>query len=213
MVSITPQQGSCPLPTQPNRDHPPSPGHHWLWQEPPGQHSGRGAGLTGAAEALLADPQQHGAAEVAVGRFLEVLQPPGMLPIILHVLQGRRVEGEGVTPLLLRLPAPSAHHFINFSSPKNPTVFLGVCSQQGHGLPLFPFSLSVPQSTPATASPWAHPAPTDPWHSPATERILMADKEVTPHLGPSHHHHHHHGVTKTQTSSSGARHECFAGAS
>lgn len=39
----------------------------------------------------------------------------------------------------------------------------------------------------------------------------MADREVTSHLGPSHHC--HHGVTKTQTSSSRARHECFAGAS
>lgn len=122
VVSTTPQHGSCPLPAQPaaptglstNRDQSSLPrapldvaGATSLGV----QHPGKDPGLTGAAEALLADPQQHGAAEVAVGRFLEVLQPPGMLPIILHVLQGRRVEGEGVTPLLPRVPALSAQHF------------------------------------------------------------------------------------------------------
>lgn len=75
--------------------------------------------------------------------------------------------------------SPQPIIFINFSSPKNAVVFLGVCSQQNHGLPLFPFSLGVPQSILATPSPRAHPAPRDPWHSPATERILVADKEVT----------------------------------
>lgn len=37
---------------------------------------------------------------------------------------------------------------INFSSPKNPMVFLGVCSQQDHGLPLLPFSLGGPRASP-----------------------------------------------------------------
>lgn len=45
-----------------------------------------GARLTGAAEALLADSEQHGVAVVAVGWFVEVLQTPNVLPIFLHVL-------------------------------------------------------------------------------------------------------------------------------
>lgn len=42
--------------------------------------------LTGAAEALLADAQQHGVAVVTEGWFVEVLQTPNMLPVLLHVL-------------------------------------------------------------------------------------------------------------------------------
>lgn len=44
--------------------------------------------LTGAAEALLAHPDQHVQAEVAVGRFVKVLESPHMLSIIFHVLPG-----------------------------------------------------------------------------------------------------------------------------
>lgn len=94
-VSITPQHGSCPLPTQPaaptglstNRDQSSPPRAPLDVAGATSLGVQQAPGLTGAAEALLADPQQHGAAVVAVGRFLEVLQPPGMLPIILHVLQ------------------------------------------------------------------------------------------------------------------------------
>lgn len=45
--------------------------------------------LTGAAEALLANPEQHGVAVVAVRRLVEVLQTPHVLPVLLDVL-GRR---------------------------------------------------------------------------------------------------------------------------
>lgn len=48
------------------------------------------ASLTGAAEALLPQADQHVEAQVAVGRLVEVLQPPHVLPVVLHVLQ---VEG------------------------------------------------------------------------------------------------------------------------
>lgn len=44
--------------------------------------------LTGAAEALLADSEQHGLAVVTVGWFVEVLQTPNMLPIFLYILGG-----------------------------------------------------------------------------------------------------------------------------
>lgn len=44
--------------------------------------------LTGAAEALLAHPDQHVQAEVAVGGFVKVLESPHMLSIIFHVLHG-----------------------------------------------------------------------------------------------------------------------------
>lgn len=49
------------------------------------------ASLTGAAEALLPQADQHVEAQVAVGRLVEVLQPPHVLPVVLHVLQ----VGEG----------------------------------------------------------------------------------------------------------------------
>lgn len=49
------------------------------------------ASLTGAAEALLPQADQHVEAQVAVGRLVEVLQPPHVLPVILHVLR----DGEG----------------------------------------------------------------------------------------------------------------------
>ena len=45
------------------------------------------ARLTDAAEALLAEPNEQIEAEVAVGRLAEVLQTPGMSPIILHILR------------------------------------------------------------------------------------------------------------------------------
>lgn len=45
------------------------------------------ASLTGAAEALLPQADQHVEAQVAVGRLVEVLQPPHVLPVVLHVLQ------------------------------------------------------------------------------------------------------------------------------
>ena len=44
--------------------------------------------LTGAAEALLPHPDQHVQAEIAVGRFVKVLESPHMLSIIFHVLHG-----------------------------------------------------------------------------------------------------------------------------
>lgn len=44
--------------------------------------------LTGAAEALLANSEQHGVAVVTVGWFVEVLQTPNMLPIFLYILGG-----------------------------------------------------------------------------------------------------------------------------
>lgn len=44
--------------------------------------------LTGAAQALLADSEQHGVAVVTVGWFVEVLQTPNVLPVLLHVLRG-----------------------------------------------------------------------------------------------------------------------------
>lgn len=43
-------------------------------------------GLTGAAEALLADSEQHGVAIVTVRWLVEVLQTPDMLPVLLDVL-------------------------------------------------------------------------------------------------------------------------------
>lgn len=42
--------------------------------------------LTGAAEALLANSKQHSMAVVTVGWFVEVLQTPNMLPILLYIL-------------------------------------------------------------------------------------------------------------------------------
>lgn len=57
--------------------------------------TGSGRRLTGAAEALLADSQQHGVAVVTVRWFVEVLQSPDVLPVLLHVLQthnNRRTE-------------------------------------------------------------------------------------------------------------------------
>lgn len=44
--------------------------------------------LTGAAEALLANTEQHSVAVVTVGGFVEVLQTPNMLPIFLYILGG-----------------------------------------------------------------------------------------------------------------------------
>lgn len=62
-----------------------------------------------------------------------MLQPPGVLTVILHVLQGRRAEGQGghspaggPNPPLL-----SAFHPI-----KSPNASVGVRSQQDHRLPL-----------------------------------------------------------------------------
>lgn len=52
---------------------------------------------------------------------------------------------------------------INFSSPKNPMVFLGVCSQQDHGLPLLPFSLGGPQSISLPPHPSGHVQLQLPW--------------------------------------------------
>lgn len=93
VVSITPPARALPPPRSPQAPtmtgtSPSSPGC-WDGVGADGlgvQESGKGPRLTGAAEALLADPQQHCAAEVTVGGFLEVLQPPGVLPIVLHVL-------------------------------------------------------------------------------------------------------------------------------
>lgn len=48
-------------------------------------------GLTGAAQALLADSQQHSMAVVTVRWFVEVLQTPNMLPIFLYIL-GRQIK-------------------------------------------------------------------------------------------------------------------------
>ena len=58
-----------------------------------------GGGLTGAAEALLADPQQHGVAVVTVGWFVEVLQTPHVLPVLLYILGRRRkiMHGNNLT--------------------------------------------------------------------------------------------------------------------
>lgn len=47
--------------------------------------------LTGAAEALLADSEQHGMAVVTVRWFVEVLQTPNMLPVFLHILGGDNI--------------------------------------------------------------------------------------------------------------------------
>lgn len=49
--------------------------------------------LTGTAQALLSDTQEHGPTEVAVGWLLEVFQPPCMLTIILYILQGKVHRG------------------------------------------------------------------------------------------------------------------------
>lgn len=59
-------------------------------------------GLTGAAEALLAYSEQHGMAVVTVGWFVEVLQTPNMLPVLLYVLQGDKEQMK--------------HHNVPFSS-------------------------------------------------------------------------------------------------
>jgi len=174
-------------------------GSHW-----PGGVGGQGGpGLTGAAEALLADPQQHGAAEVAVGRFLEVLQPPGVLPIVLHILQGRRAEGRGRFPT----DGPSPPVLSAFHLVKAPSMSAGVRSQQDHGLPLLlfsPVSLGHPCCRVSPHPPgifgsghsW-HRAPAP--HNPSVQTgyrdaLLVANtEEVSPHLGPGHR---HHGVTK-----------------
>lgn len=80
------------------------------------------SGLTGAAQTLLADSQQHSAAEVAVGGCLEVLQPPGMLPIILHILQDNRAEGKG------------GHAPTGDSCPLSPPPLSAFCSQHVCGI-------------------------------------------------------------------------------
>ena len=46
--------------------------------------------LTGTTEALFANSQQHGMAVVTVAWFVEVLQFPHMLPILLYILQRQR---------------------------------------------------------------------------------------------------------------------------
>lgn len=43
--------------------------------------------LTRAAQSLLPQSDQHVETQVAVGRLVEVLQPPHVLPVVLHVLQ------------------------------------------------------------------------------------------------------------------------------
>lgn len=50
--------------------------------------------LTDAAEAFLAQADEHVEAEVAVGRPVEVLQPPQMIPVLFDVLHhvGREDE-------------------------------------------------------------------------------------------------------------------------
>lgn len=43
-------------------------------------------GLTGAAESLFSQSDQHVQTQVAVGWFVEVLQSPHVLSVIFHVL-------------------------------------------------------------------------------------------------------------------------------
>lgn len=50
------------------------------------------ASLTGAAEALLPQTNQHVEAQVAVGRFVEVLEPPHVLPVVLHMLRQKKTN-------------------------------------------------------------------------------------------------------------------------
>lgn len=193
LVSITPRHGRCPLPT-----HPAAPtglSTNWGWSPLPRALGwDGGAGLTGAAEALLADPQQHGAAEVAVGGFLEMLQPPGMLPVILHILQGRRAQGShprwGAQPATL-----SPFHPI-----KGPSRTMGSpCS------PSPPCASSTPVAaapcSPGTSGSWHSwhraPAPRSPSAQPGYRDALLVakgkgmtahlGKGVTPLLGPGHH--------------------------
>lgn len=51
-----------------------------------------GAELTGTAQALLSQSNQHIQTQVTICRFTKVLQSPHMLPIILHILQDRESE-------------------------------------------------------------------------------------------------------------------------
>lgn len=47
--------------------------------------------LTGAAQPLLPQPQQHALAHVAVNRLVEVLHPPEVLAVLLrHLVEQRR---------------------------------------------------------------------------------------------------------------------------
>lgn len=45
--------------------------------------------LTGAAESLLPESNQHVETQVTVGRLVEVLQSPHMLPVVFYILQKR----------------------------------------------------------------------------------------------------------------------------
>lgn len=115
-----------------------------------------------------------------------MLQPPGVLPVILHVLQGG--PGRGVTSPL----------FFSFSARESP--------QRGcrSWLPAGPQARPAPQCPSSTSAatapaPQARPAPgtqlwlpTVPRHSPDTVPAFDR-KEVTPKMGPGHR---HHGVTE-----------------
>lgn len=49
-------------------------------------YSGETVGLTDAAEALLAQADEHVEAEIAVGWTVKVFEPPQMIAVLFHVL-------------------------------------------------------------------------------------------------------------------------------
>lgn len=53
----------------------------------------------------------------------------------------------GALPCCQESQRPQPIIFINFSSPKNPMVFLGVCSQQDHGLSPIPLLSVFPRAS------------------------------------------------------------------
>lgn len=71
-----------------------------------------------------------------------MLQPPSVLAIVLHVLQGRRAEGKGESlPCWGSLPAQAT---IYTSFVLHESLWLGTASSVPMGCPLFPFSLLFP---------------------------------------------------------------------
>lgn len=56
---------------------------------------GEAAGLTDAAEALLAQADEHVEAEIAVGWTVKVFEPPQMIAVLFHVLSREENEEKG----------------------------------------------------------------------------------------------------------------------
>lgn len=73
----------------------------------------------------------------------------------------------GSLPCCQEAQSPRPIISINFSSPKTPVVFLGVCSQQNHGLPTIPLlswcspehpGYPIPPGTSSSQGPLAQPS-------------------------------------------------------